>query len=316
MTDFIEPGGVDSRTAARPAVGYALALMGAALFAVNGTVSKVILEAGVPPARLTELRSTASFLVLFVGLLLLAPSRLPLRRAELPRLVLFGAAGFMFVQWLYFIAISRLPVGVALLIEYTAPVMVTLYARFVLKERVRARMWAGLGLALLGLALIAQVWSGAALDLVGVVAGLGAAAALATYYVSGEGLLKQRDAISLTTWGMGFAAALSAIILPWWTFPWHSLDGSATVSAFGYTLTAPLWAFCAWLVVLGTIVPFLLVVSCLRHLRAAQAGIVGMTEPVLAALVAYVVLGESLSPVQLAGGAVVLVAVVLAETAR
>ena len=300
----------------RPAIGYALAVGGATLFAINGTVAKVILRSGLPADRLTELRSTASFLVLIVGMSLFARDRLPIRRKELPLLALFGAAGFTFVQWFYFIAIARMPVGVALLIEYVAPVLVTLYARFVLRERVRPRMWGGLALALVGLSLIAQIWSGARLDLIGASAALGAATALAIYYLAGERLLRSRDAVSLTTWGLGFASLVGAVLSPWWTFPWRLLPGHATVTAFHASLQLPLWVLDTWLVLLGTVLPFLMVVACLRHLRAAQAGMVGMTEPVVASIVAFVVLGESLTPMQLLGGTVVLIAVVLAQTAR
>jgi drug/metabolite transporter (DMT)-like permease len=70
------------------------------------------------------------------------------------------------------------------------------------------------------------------------------------------------------------------------------------------------------MVVLGTVVPFALVLQSLRHLRATQASVVGMTEPVLAALIAYAFLGEVLTPAQLVGGVVVLVGVLLAETSR
>jgi drug/metabolite transporter (DMT)-like permease len=77
-----------------------------------------------------------------------------------------------------------------------------------------------------------------------------------------------------------------------------------------------MWVLALWLVVLGTVVPFSLSVGALRHLRAAQVGLVGMVEPVAASLVAFLWLGEELAVVQLVGGAVVLTGVVLAETAR
>lgn len=106
-----------------PRLGYAMVSVGAALFAVNGTVSKVILtETGMTTLRLTELRATGAFLVLLAFLALTAPGRLRVRRDELALLVFYGVAGFALVQWLYFVAIERLPIGIGLLLEFTAPV--------------------------------------------------------------------------------------------------------------------------------------------------------------------------------------------------
>jgi drug/metabolite transporter (DMT)-like permease len=87
-----------------------------------------------------------------------APGRLRLSRRELPYIVSFGVAGFAFVQWFYFLAINRLAIGVALLIEYLAPLLVALWARFFYKETVRRCIWVALGLALTGLALIVNVF--------------------------------------------------------------------------------------------------------------------------------------------------------------
>ena len=82
------------------------------------------------------------------------------------------------------------------------------------------------------------------------------------------------------------------------------------------TAAVPLWGLAVWIVVLGTIAPFWLVLAAIRHIGAAGASIIGMTEPFIAALVAWVVLNEVLTPVQLLGGAVILTGVVIAERAR
>src|SRR5689334_9285909 len=111
-----------------------MALTAALLWGFNGTVSKVTLKGALSSLQLVELRSLGAFVVLAAVLFAVSPESLRVRRAELPWLVAFGVAGLAFVQLLYLIAIRRLDVGVALLIEYTAPVLVALYARFVLKE--------------------------------------------------------------------------------------------------------------------------------------------------------------------------------------
>ncbi len=237
-----------------------------------------------------------------------------MRRSEIRPLLIYGTFGIAATQSLYFFAIQKLPVGVALLFEFTAPIMVALWFRFVLKEPVRDRVFWALLLALIGLAMVAQVWQGFSLDVVGVAAALAAAMALALYYMLGERLVEDRDPVSLTMWGFVVAAAFWAIVAPWWSFPWDTLDFSTPFGEGGPVVGA--WGLVAYMVVLGTVVPFALVLQSLRHLRATQASVVGMTEPVIATGIAFVFLGEALTPLQIVGGAVVLIGVLLAETSR
>src|SRR5438105_798573 len=102
----------------RPRVGYAMAAGAAALFGVNGAVSKVILASGISSLRLSQVRMTGALLGFVAVLLAVAPGRLQVERRELPFLAVFGVGGVAFVQWFYFLAIHRLQIGIALLIEY------------------------------------------------------------------------------------------------------------------------------------------------------------------------------------------------------
>ena len=114
-----------------------------------------------------------------------------------------------------------------------------------------------------------------------------------------------RDPVSLTMWGMGAAALFWAIVQPPWTFPADALAGS--LHLFGESgPQVPAAGLAAWMVVLGTVVPFSLVVVSMQHLRASQASAVGMTEPIFATAIAWLVLGEALAPVQVLGAAIVL----------
>ncbi|MEP6760515.1 MAG: EamA family transporter [Sporichthyaceae bacterium] len=317
MVETIPPGGTYVADAGRrPGVGYACLVAAAVLFAINGTVSKVILDTGVSSLRLTELRCAGALAGLAVLLLLIAPERLRVSRRELPLLAAFGIAGVAATQWFYFVAIARMPVGIALLLEYTAPVLVALWARFVMHEHVRNRMWVALALALAGLALVAQVWNGGTLDGLGVAAAFAAAIALATYYLLGEHSTTSRDPLSTTFWSFVFATALWTLLLPWWSFPGSAFTGSTSLLGNAADVSVPMWALAAWMIVLGTIVPFALVLTGLRHLPATRVGTVGMLEPVIASAVAWVWLGEVLGTVQLAGGLVVLTGILLAQTAR
>jgi drug/metabolite transporter (DMT)-like permease len=297
-------------------VGVAAVTVASLLFAVNGTVSKLALQAGLSPTRLVELRSVGSAVVLVAAMLVVTPRARRPRGRELAAVALLGVVGMAMVQWLYFVAISRLPVGLALLVEYTAPLLVALFARFVLHEQVRARVGWALAACLAGLALVAQVGDGVTLDAVGLLAAGGAAVSLATYYLLGDRLVRSRDALSTQTWSMIFAAAFWLVLQPFWTFDATVLGDDVALPGALTGLTWPLGLLVAWVVVLGTVVPYVMILFGVARIGAARAGLVGMIEPVGASAAAWVVLGEAMTTVQLIGGAVVLAGVTLAETAR
>lgn len=289
-----------------------MVLVGGALFAVNGTVSKLILQAGVAAPHLTVLRGTGAALGLLVVIAVRGPGLRAMRvpRRELPLLVVYGVLGFLAVPTFYFIAIDRLPVGIGLLFEYTAPLLVALWARFGQRQRVKPRLWLGLTLSLAGLAAVARVWhtGGGGLDGVGVAAGLGAATLLAVYYVVGPRLVAVREATTVTCWSFGVAGLVGMLIWPWWRFPF----GVLAQSSHGI----PVWVLAIYLIVCGSILAYSLNIAAMRHLPPTSVGIVGMVEPVIASAVAWLALGERLDAAQLAGGALILAGVALAETAR
>jgi drug/metabolite transporter (DMT)-like permease len=308
---------VDVPTDRHPLRGYTMVWAAALLFAVNGTVSKVVLESGITSVELTQARSTGAFLGFALALVVIAPGRLRVTLRELGFLALFGVTGLAFVQWLYFLSIHRLPVGIALLIEYVAPLLVALWARYVFHEQVRRRIWVALALALVGLSLIVQLWSDSrALDGLGIAAALAAAVAYAVYILLAERGVRTRDPISLSCYGFLFAALFWLVVQPVWEFPFGRVDDSVSLLGELAAVSAPVWLLLLFVVVVGTMVTFALIVSALRHVSATRVGIVAMLEPVGAAAVAWIWLGEALGTTQLAGGAIVLAGIAIAQSAR
>jgi drug/metabolite transporter (DMT)-like permease len=300
-----------------PRLGYLMAAVAAVLWGVNGGVSKTILATGLSSERLAQVRSLGAALGLLAILAVVAPQRLRLTRRELPYILAFGMGGLAFVQFFYFLAIHRLAIGIALLIEYLAPLLVALWARFVQHAVVRRRIWVALGLALLGLALIVNlVGGGSSLSTAGILFALGGSFAYALYVLLAEHVVGDRDPVSLLAWGFLFASVFWAVVVPWWSFPGHALAVDASLGGNLASRHLPVWLLALWMVVLGTIAPFFLLVSALRHISATTAGIVAMLEPVVGALVGWAWLNESLDGVQLVGAAVVLAAIGLAQTAR
>jgi drug/metabolite transporter (DMT)-like permease len=303
--------------ARNPRAGFLLVSLGAALFVLNAGISRAIQAAGVDSMTLTTVRCTGTAIVL-VAILLARGERLrpPRGWRELAVIVGFGVTGVALVQWLYFVAIDRLPVGVALLLEFTAPVLVALFARFVYHEPVKSRMWLGIGCSLGGLALVAQVWDGFVLDAVGVVAGLCAAVALAAYFLLGEHSVSDKAPLHVLTEAFLVAAIFWNLIKPVTGIVAADLAGSRSLGAALADWHAPLWVLLAWMVLLGTVAPFLAEVSALQHLSATEVTVIGMLEPVGATLLGWLWFGESLGVLQVLGIAVVLLGIGLAQTAR
>ena len=299
-----------------PAVGYAMVMGAATLFAINGTVSKVVLESGVTSLRLTQARCAGALVGLGLFVLLTRPASLRTDRRELAFLAVFGVCGVALVQLFYFAAIARLEIGVSLLIQYTAPLLVALWARFVFKERVRSRVWLALALALVGLSVMVDVWGGVPLDTAGVVLSFVSAVTFAAYLLLAEHAVGRRDPVSLLVYGFLFASIFWAVVQPWWTFPRDELAENISLLGNLAATELPAWTLVLVIVVVGTIVPFILMVGSLQHLPATTVGMVAMLEPVLGALVAYLWLDEALAAQQLVGGAIVLVAILLAQSAR
>jgi drug/metabolite transporter (DMT)-like permease len=301
---------------ARAPLGYAMVAFAATLFAVNGIVSKVILGSGIDSQQLTELRCAGACAGLTVIALVTRPASLRLHRDELPLIVALGVGGLALVQWSYFYAIHRVAIGIALVVQFVGPILVALWARFVYGEHVRARIWLALVLALTGLLLIVELWKSDRPDAVGLAAAAVAAVTYAAYILLAERGVRRRDPISLSAWGFLFATLFWSVLAPWWNFPAGRVDDRVSLLGNLAARHLPVWSLMAWMIVLGTILPFAVVVAALRRIRATRAGITAMLEPVVAIVVAWAWLGESLDPLQVSGAAVTLAGVSLALSAR
>jgi drug/metabolite transporter (DMT)-like permease len=300
---------------ARPGRGLAQVTAAAVLFGMNASVSKVALQAGVEPRQLAALRCTG----VAIGLLALvgptAGARLRVPWRSLPQLAVLGVVGAALIQWFYFVAIDRLPVGIAILLEFTGPVLVALWARIVLRQEVRPVVWLALALSLLGLALVAQVWQDTRLDALGVAAAMAAAACLAIFLLLGRHTGGAHDPLAVTFWMFAFASVFWLVVEPPWGIDRGPLTASTSLLGAFSGIEVPVCGVVVAVIVLGTLAPYALDLAALRHLPAATVGAVGMLEPVVATLVAWAWLGQSLSPVQVVGGAVVLAGVGLAQGA-
>ena len=287
----------------RPRLGYLLAAVAAAMFAVNGSLARFLLDDGISAAHLSQLRATLSFALLAGGLALLDRGRLRIARADIPRMAWLGIAGLALVQLTYFLAIERLPISVALVVQFTGPMLVLLWLRVVHGRHLRRSLYGAVALSIAGSALVVEIYDGGSrFDTLGIVFAIAAAATLAIYLVASERAGQTYDAFTTLAWGFGFASLFWLLARPPWTFPWGDFADAGAL------------ALGAGVVVVGTLVPFLLVVAALRHLPAARVGVVATLEPVLATVLAWVIHGEGLVAVQIAGGLMVVAAVGWVQT--
>jgi drug/metabolite transporter (DMT)-like permease len=282
-------------------------VLAGACWALAAVLAKYAFGRGVPPVRLAEARVA-------VALVALAPV-LAWRRRDLlrpppgtwPVLAGFGAC-VAAVNLAYYVAIDHLPVGVAVALQYTGPAILlavtTLLIRDVASQPGRLA-WAAAGLTLAGAALVSRALEGlGGLDLPGLAAGLASAVLFAAYLLAAE-LAGRRGAEPATTllWGFLVAVALWAVAVPWWSWPVAALaDPGVAAAVLGVGLV-------------GTLLPFALAVGAVRVISAATAGIAATAEPVFAAAFAWLLLGQRLDPAQLAGAALVVAGVVLAQLA-
>ena len=294
----------------------ALLTLAAVMFASNGVASKLLLNDHISAWRLAQVRSISTFLILAALIAWRAPKTMRITKREVPRLAALGAFGIAAVNGTYFLAISRMHVSIALLIEFTAPVWIVLYLRYVRKKHVPNEMWLALFLALLGLAFVAQVWNGLTLDGIGVLAALASAFAVAFFFLAGEGMTEHRDNQSTTMWGFGFAALSWSLIMPIWTFPFDVFTVSIPLEGALDGYNAPGWVLILYVVFIGTVFPYLCVMNGLRNLSASTTSAFGMLEPIFAGIIAWFWFGETWTTIQLIGGVIVIAGIYMADRAR
>jgi drug/metabolite transporter (DMT)-like permease len=287
-----------------PVRGYALAAAGAAMWALNGSMARTLLDDDVDAARLSQLRSAGSWLILLIVLGVSRRDLLRVNRGELPALALLGVAGLAGVHATYFLAIDRLEIGPAVTIQYLAPLVLLVWLRVVHGRRLAAGLWGAVALSVLGCFLVVRAYDPGSLDALGVAAAFGATLTFAIYMVGSERAGHSHEPVTTLFWAFGFATLFWTLVLPWWSFPFDELG----------SLENALLA--AGVVVVGTLLPFICMVSALRHVPAPRAAVVATLEPVLAGVFAWILHDESLAAVQVAGGAAVLAAVAWVQSRR
>ncbi|MFD5725754.1 MULTISPECIES: EamA family transporter [unclassified Streptomyces] len=288
--------------------GLGLALASAFAFGGSGVAAKPLIEAGLDPLHVVWLRVAGAALVM----LPVAWRHRALVRNRPVLLLGFGLLAVAGVQACYFAAISRIPVGVALLVEYLAPALVLGWVRFVQRRPVTRAAALGVVLAAGGLACVVEVWAGLSFDVIGLALALGAACCQVGYFVLSDqgGGAEPPHPVGVIAYGLLIGAlVLTAIARPW-GMDWSVLGGDTVMDG----AAVPAWLLLVWIVLLATVIAYVTGVISVRLLSPAVAGVVACLEAVIATVLAWVLLGEHLAAPQLIGGALVLAGALIAQS--
>jgi len=296
-------------------IGYIAATVAALIFGVNGVIIKLLMDGtGLSGFQVTFFRVVGA--ALLMGAVLFVRDRASLRvsRKQILPLIVMGVVGVALLQATYAQAVFLLPVGIALLLEYTAVLFVALIAHFFFREHVKARIWVSIAAVLIGLTTVAEVWN-STLNLQGVLWAFAASASLTTYFILGERQTDARHPMAVGFWGMAVASGFWALFSGWWTID-PTVFLHVIPFARGNGLVGPAWVLLVFIVVVGTFTTFALGLWSISILKATRSGIVATSEVLFAFLAAWLILGETIDSVQLVGAGIVLVGVILAQSAR
>ncbi|AEG59268.1 DMT family transporter [Desulforamulus ruminis] len=278
-----------------------LFLVGAtSLWGISGTVAKYLFNQQVDPFHLVTVRLTLSFLILFAYLAFAKPDLLRVKKSDLRYLTILGL-GIAMVQFSYFYTISQTNVATAVFLQYLAPGMMVAYAFAFQGERVGGAKLAALLLTLGGgyLILVGVPGGGFAVNTRGFISGIVSALSLAFYTIYGKIGLSGLNPWTLLVYGFGFGALGANLLTP----PWVTLVGHS----------ANEWGFFLYIAVFATVIPFGLYFKGLKDLSTVITGLTSTLEPVVAAAVAFLVLGERMYPLQLLGCGMILSGVVFIQ---
>ena len=291
--------------------GVALALVSASSFGLSGSLARSLLDLGWTPAAVVATRVGGAFLILLV------PALLVLRRIGLPtgrqsgRMLAYGVVAIAVAQLCYFSAVQYLSVGVALLLEYLAPVMLIGWHWARTHRKPALPVLAGGGLSIVGLAFVLDLRDGLTLNPVGVAWGLAAAVCLSAYFLLSED--KGTDApihpLLLTTGGTGVGAVILLAASAAGILPLAAHAGTAVLAerAVGWWLPALL------LILISAVLAYPTGIVAVRRLGSSLASFVSLTEVIFAVVFAFVLLGQRPGVMQLMGGALILAGIALVQ---
>lgn len=295
--------------------GLGLAVLSAISFGLSGPFGKALIDAGWSSNGALLVRVGGSTIVLLAILAVTRPGVLASIRRDGARMVLYGAFAIAGAQGSFFNAVRYLPVPIALLLEYTGPILVIGWVWLVRRQPPTGRTLAGGAIALVGLTMVVQVWTGGGLAWQGLAWGFSAAVCQSVYFLlpdlsaSGNGDSPGTPPLVLAGLGMAIGTVLIALLGALDVLPVVISTQVTTVQLAGINVG---WMFTAtFLILVPTVLAYTAGIVAISQIGSARASLIGLLEVVTAALAAWLLLGETPTPIQAIGGALILAGVAL-----
>lgn len=290
------------KRALNPRRGYAYVILAALLWGVSGSSAKFLFNSGVTPYQVVQLRLTLAAVILMGWLAIRNPALLRIARRDIWYFALFGAVGMGACQFTYLFAISKIKVAAAILLQYLAPSFIAVHAVVFARDRLSASTVLALAGATIGCYLVVGAYDLQllSLNLVGVLSGILSAVTFAWYSIHGEYGMRRYNPWTVLFYALLFAALVWNILHP-------------PLEAFFHRYSAVEWGWVLYIGILGTLLPFGLYLEGVNLIRSTRASITAILEPITAGVVSYVFLKETMAPLQIAGGLLVIGSIVLLQ---
>ncbi len=290
------------KRALNPRRGYAYVILAALLWGVSGSSAKFLFNSGVTPYQVVQLRLTLAAVILLGWLAIRNPALLRIARRDIWYFALFGTVGMGACQFTYLFAISKIKVAAAILLQYLAPSFIAVHAVVFARDRLSASTVLALAGATIGCYLVVGAYDLQllSLNLVGVLSGILSAVTFAWYSIHGEYGMRRYNPWTVLFYALLFAALVWNILHP-------------PLEAFFHRYSAVEWGWVLYIGILGTLLPFGLYLEGVNLIRSTRASITAILEPITAGVVSYVFLKETMAPLQIAGGLLVIGSIVLLQ---
>ncbi len=296
-------GNIKTESSAASVRGFLLILLAVTFWGGSASLAKHLIVTRFDTLVITQTRSTLSFVLLALWFLFRDRSVFRIDRRDLPSLFLLGAVGIAATNFTYYYTATVSTVATAILVQYTAPVLVTIYAVFLSKEEdLNGLKITSLLLALVGcfFAVSGGSWTDIRLSGWAAVTGPLSAVTFAFLMIYSKKILRRYSTWTMLIYVFGSAAAFWLVINP----PWNYIDSGYSAADWGI-----LWLFA----VVSILIPHTAFTTSLRLLDASTVSIAGTLEPIIAIIIAYLALGEALTVGQMAGAVGVIAAVGLLQ---
>lgn len=293
-------------------LGLLFATSSAFTFGMSGPLAKSLMVAGWSPTAAVAARLAGGAFTLAIVATIVKPDWVRQAREHAKTVVIYGLIPVAGAQLCYYNAVAHLSVGVALLLEYTSPVLVIAWVWATTRRRPRGLTLAGVALAIVGITLVLDVFNGAHIDPAGIAWGLGAALCAVCYFMMSDQVTADGSglhAITLAAGGLVVATVAIAALGLSGAMPVQFTANDAVVAG----MTVPWLVPVLLLGIISTAIAYTLGISGVARLRPSFASLVGLAEVLFAVLAAWLLLDERMTFVQVVGGAVVLVGLALAR---